>query len=316
MTDEKEKNPLGKLIRQPQIYVRLPSGGRYNKNKIDFTATGEVPVRALTARDNLLLKNPDALLNGDAVEGMIRSCVPEIHNAKETPMNDIDLLILAIKYASSGDKFEFKTACPKCGTEHNVVKSIRAMIESATEVPELNSVKFEEEDKETHEKLNIEIILRPYTFENHLRANMADFESQKRLGYVRTLYDAALPEIASDEEKIKRSEELEKVVRGQMKEIFTNMADLTLHLMIESVSQINLTSEKTGVKVITDREFIKEYIWNLDDDKNSVIKAKMKEVMSYGVDKKVQMVCVNPECKHEWVTEVGYDHSNFFVTSS
>ena len=77
-------NPLKNKIRVAKIYVRLPSSGKYNKLPIEFSHTGELPVRAMTARDELLLRNPDALLNGDAVEKLIQSCIPEIKDMRES----------------------------------------------------------------------------------------------------------------------------------------------------------------------------------------------------------------------------------------
>ena len=315
MVDKTKENPLSKLIRTPQIYVKLPSVGRYSKDKIEFTATGELPVRALTARDNLLLKNPDALLNGDAVEQMIKSCVPEIHNVRELPMNDVDLLVLAIQYASKGDKITFDAECPKCKTKNTIHKGIRHMIEMSSEIPEINVVKLEEVDS-NNEKINVEIVLRPHTFENHLRASISDFESKKRLSYIRSLYDIEAEKKETVDEKVVRSNEMESIVRDQMKEIFKSMADLTLNLMIESIIQINMICEKTGVNVVTDRAFIKEYIWPLEEDKMSAIRTKMQEVMTYGVNKKTHVTCSNEVCKHEWDVEVGYDQSNFFAVGS
>jgi hypothetical protein len=73
----------------------------------------------------------------------------------------------------------------------------------------------------------------------------------------------------------------------------------------------------------------------LTTEKQQLIKSKIDEVMSYGLDKKPNLICSNiikseeidPEsgiksikenpCGHEWQKEeVGYDQSNFFATSS
>lgn len=314
MTSENKENPLGKLIRQPKIYIKLPSNGRFSKDKINFTATQEVPVRALTARDNLLNKNPDALLNGDAVENAIKSCVPEIQNIKELPMNDIDAILVAIRYASAGDKLSYTIKCPKCGEETKVELSIRTILGAATEIPELNSVKFSEMIED--EEVEIEIVLKPYTFENQTRAVIADFDSQKRLNLISSMYKANIPDGVIDEEKLNKSNELDKIVKDQMREIFKNMADLTLSLVIDSITQINMVSKKTGTKIITEKEFIKEYIWAFGEEKYDVLKEKMKEVMSYGVNKKISIVCGNEKCQHAWEEEVGYDQSNFSGNTS
>ena len=68
MTDN--TNPLAGHFRQPKLYVKLPSGGQFNnKEALDMPENGELAIFPMTAKDELLMKNPDALLNGDAVAG-------------------------------------------------------------------------------------------------------------------------------------------------------------------------------------------------------------------------------------------------------
>ena len=52
----------------------------YSDDVLD-TSIEEHPVLPMTAKDELIMKNPDALLNGDAVIQVIESCVPTIKNA-------------------------------------------------------------------------------------------------------------------------------------------------------------------------------------------------------------------------------------------
>ena len=321
------KNPLSKLIRTPQIYVRLPSGGRYNKEKIDFTSSGEVPIRATTARDDILLKNPDALLNGDATEKTLISCVPEIPNIKELPMNDVEVLILAVQFATLGDKYEFKIPCPKCSQENTYQKSIRQMLESITEIPEINSVTFTEGEAE------ITVILKPHTFENHTRASLIEFDTQKRMKYIKAVFESNLSETEklSEIEKLKKTDETEYLVKQQVTEVYTTMANLAMDLLIESIIQINIKYKNSvEVQMVTEKEYISEYVKTLSTEKYKLIKAKLEEVMTYGLDKNETLTCsaiitetVKDEvtgiesvkehvCGHEWKKqEVGYDHSSF-----
>ena len=65
-------NPLTKYFRQPKIYLRLPSKGRYYPaGSLDMPDSGELPVYAMTAKDELMFKTPDALLNGESVVEVI-----------------------------------------------------------------------------------------------------------------------------------------------------------------------------------------------------------------------------------------------------
>ena len=47
-------NPLSKYYRQPQIYIKLPSEGKwYGSDVFTPTENGEIPVLPMTAKDEL-----------------------------------------------------------------------------------------------------------------------------------------------------------------------------------------------------------------------------------------------------------------------
>lgn len=107
---------LEKYARHPKIYLTLPSGGRfYSKNPLERSGSGELPIYSMTAKDELLLKTPDALLNGEATTAMIKNCCPLIENPWEIPQIDVDALIIAIRIATYGDKMKASFKVP--GTE-------------------------------------------------------------------------------------------------------------------------------------------------------------------------------------------------------
>ena len=75
-------NPLGKYYRQPQIYIRLPSQGKYyGPDVFTPTETGEIPVLPMTAKDELSFKTPDSMMSGQSTVDVIQSCVPNFKNA-------------------------------------------------------------------------------------------------------------------------------------------------------------------------------------------------------------------------------------------
>ena len=70
-------NPLTSLMRQPKIYIKLPSNGRFwAPGSLDTPPNGEYAVYSMTARDEMMLKTPDSLLNGQAIVDVIEHCVP------------------------------------------------------------------------------------------------------------------------------------------------------------------------------------------------------------------------------------------------
>ena len=92
-TGQNTSNPLQKYFRQPKLHVRLPSGGKYYPpGALDLPESGEVAIYPLTAKDELLLKTPDSLMNGTATADVIKSCVPAIKNPWYMPSLDVDAL--------------------------------------------------------------------------------------------------------------------------------------------------------------------------------------------------------------------------------
>ena len=107
------QNPLQKHFRQPKIYLKLPSQGRWYPNgAIDLPENGEIPIYSMTAKDELTFKTPDALLNGQSVVDVIQSCAPNIKNAWAVPSVDLDCLLVAIRMATFGEKLEVNVNIP------------------------------------------------------------------------------------------------------------------------------------------------------------------------------------------------------------
>ena len=91
-------NPLSMFMRQPKIYIKLPSGGLFWPNgSLELSETGEYPVYSMTAKDELMLKVPDALMNGQAIVDVIQHCVPNVKNAWKIPTIDLDIILIAIR---------------------------------------------------------------------------------------------------------------------------------------------------------------------------------------------------------------------------
>jgi hypothetical protein len=102
---QKQENPLTKFMRRPKMMLRLPSKGKYwPPNTIDKSENNEYEVYAMTIKDEIMAKTPDALLTGQAMANIIQSCVPSIKDAMELPGIDLDAALIAIRIATYGEK--------------------------------------------------------------------------------------------------------------------------------------------------------------------------------------------------------------------
>jgi len=98
------RQALSRYIRQPQIYITLPSGGKYwPAGSLEMPINGEIPVLSMSSYDELVLKTPDALMNGQSVVDIIQSCIRNIKDAWAMPVVDLDYCLIAIRIASYGE---------------------------------------------------------------------------------------------------------------------------------------------------------------------------------------------------------------------
>ena len=73
---------------------------------MEKSGSGEIPVYSMTAKDELLIKTPDALMNGEATVEVIKSCCPLISDPWQMPIIDIDAVLIAIRIATYGEQME------------------------------------------------------------------------------------------------------------------------------------------------------------------------------------------------------------------
>ena len=75
----------------------MPSKGvYYPTGSITLDENGEVGVYPMTAKDEIVMKTPDALLTGKSTVEVIQSCIPAIKDAWQVPSIDVDTILIAI----------------------------------------------------------------------------------------------------------------------------------------------------------------------------------------------------------------------------
>lgn len=137
------KNPLLEKIELPGRRFRLPSRGQfYTNGELDpEVEDGEVQIFSMTAIDEISMRSPEYLFNGQAIERVFNRCVPEIKKPLELLSVDVDYILTAIRIVSYGDIIEINLRCPKC-EEHQKSKNNKKLEELREDVAE----KAEEQD--------------------------------------------------------------------------------------------------------------------------------------------------------------------------
>ena len=124
-------NPLKKYYRQPKQFVKLPSGYKfYPEGSVEVPESNEVAVYPMTAKDEMLLKTPDALLNGEATVSVIQSCIPAIKNAWAMPSIDCDAALMTIRMATYGNTMTVPITVPGTKIKKDLVLDLQESLSS------------------------------------------------------------------------------------------------------------------------------------------------------------------------------------------
>lgn len=97
-------NPLLSPVRIPGETFQLPSGGLFycDGELSDDVVNGEVYVYPMTALDEILIKTPDLLFSGKAVEQIFNRCIPQIKKPLKLLARDVDYLLICLRSVSFG----------------------------------------------------------------------------------------------------------------------------------------------------------------------------------------------------------------------
>jgi hypothetical protein len=275
-------SPLAAYYRQPKIYINLPSKGEfYPVGALDKSQDGKYAVYSMTAKDELMLKTPDALMSGQSTVAVINSCVPSITDPWQMPTIDLDAILVGIRIASYGEKMDIDTNCPACKEDLRFEFNITKYLEDLARFEYIKS--FPVGDLVVH--------IRPYTYREFTKKSIVTLEQQK-------IYDIVNDENMSDEEKIDR-----------FGVSFVKLTQLTVEAIADVVVRIDTP---TGSE--TNPAAIKDFIVNASKDTFEAINDKL-QIMKASLDLKVKNATCD-KCKHTFDVSITMDQANFFAARS
>ena len=275
-------NPLSKFFRTPAIYISLPSGGKYwVEDSLDLPENSELPVFPMTNRDEITLRTPDALINGQGVVDVIQSCIPNIKNAWKMPSVDVDASLMAIRIASYGHNMDFEQTCPSCEHQDTYSMDLRHTM-GTIKCPDYDSpVEFGP----------VRIKYKPQDYASVNKSNQVAFELQKIAQNAQAL---------SDEDQIATSAaQLDK---------FT---ELSINSMTSITDYIELV--ETGER-IADVTFITEFYANIDNTLFNKVQETLIELTKESNVKPTKVACT--ACGAEVELNIMFDYASFFGRGS
>jgi hypothetical protein len=275
-------NPLKQYFRQPAIFIRLPSQGRYYPpGAIEIPENMEFPVYPMTAIDEITYRTPDALFNGEAVASVIESCIPAIKNAWALPSVDLDSILIAIRIASYGHNMDFESTCTHCNNVEERSLDLRIVLDNLTSADYSTPIV----------KGDIEIFFKPMNYKNLTDNNKAQYEEQRILAQMPSTMDA------------------ERERNAQYNEVLKRMTELTVKALSQSIALI-----KTPTAQVTELEHILEFLTNCDRKVFNQIRDYILESKAKGEIQPLKMTC--SQCNKEFEQSVSLNMSDFFGDAS
>ena len=280
-------NPLTKFYRQPSIYITLPTRGKYyGADVFTSTETGEIPILPMTARDELLFKTPDAMMNGQATVDVIKSCVPNFRDPWQIVNYDIDVILIAIRIATYGELMDIDFRVPV--TNESMVQSVNL----PTLLEQLKNKSITESFKTPD---GMEIFVKPLSYKTLTKVQQAQFEQEKLYA---TVSNSNLTDLEKSQLFVKR---------------YYALNTINFDLLSESIAKIKLTD---GTEVV-DAKQIKDFVDNANAKNINQIQKQLGEVRS-----QTQLPPLTINATEEQIRKgvpatyqipITFDNSNFFV---
>jgi hypothetical protein len=271
------ENPLKAYFRQPSLYLRLPSNGRWwPDGSLSLPISGELDVMSMTAADEILLQTPEALMSGEATVSLIQNCIHGIKDAWAIPSIDIESILIAIRIASISEKMSIEATCKQCKEVSHFDIDLKSHLEK------FNSDLW----NETLVIGDLTFTFKPCTFKQQCEHQLKLFQYQKQ------------------------SKQLTDVKDYDQKEHITNsiineIQQLEVLFIINTINNISVKGQ-----IVTDQSFIKEFVLNADKstvDKLKIHTAKLKEATKCN---NLELMCES--CRYEFKAEFSLDYSIFF----
>lgn len=308
-------NPLMQFARRPELTVKLAtSPSWYPEGFIQYTPNGEVEVYPMLPKDELMLYNPDALLSGQAMIDLIKSCCPSIMDPAKLYYPDANILLLAIKRATYGNEHKQNHKCPECTKKLEELKKDpknKEKIDKLIKDGKLN-------DHEEEFIFDIDVLLQNISHlddEYKIKIDSLVYHIQPHIMKTKEQYSLLIGQrtklLKMYKETLERNEDVSNEERDRIitsvNQIQAKMIDTNNEIYAESIKYIELPDGS----IVNDKNMIKEFIANSKTEVVTKIALEINKINAIGLPEKIEIECSC--CGHKWeVPFVGFNQSDFF----
>jgi len=276
-----EINPLlAGFEKIPGISIALPTACKLYTTEVNQKAkdSGDVHVRPMSIRNEMSLKTPDLLINGEGIRSVINDCVDEVIDSENIFACDINTLLVAVRIATFGEMMDINVTNPFFDPEDaKSVKQITYAVDLKSCLQRSKTITSPDDLVvliENGQKARI----RPLTFADSIRLLKIEIESA----------DVKL------ESDVARAEFLRRKVE--------QITDNALNMIVD-VEMVD------GV-VVTDRAMIREWYEHIPSNLYKPFKDKLDFIESLGPD--MTFEARDPQTKKTWISKIPINPTDFF----
>jgi len=275
-------NPLSQYFRQPAIYIRLPSQGKfYPPGSLNMPPNGEIPVLPMTSVDEITYRTPDALYNGAATVSVIQSCVPAIRDPWSMPSIDVDAVLVGIRIASYGHAMALSLTCPECKEIEDVTIDLRVVNDGIAVGNYETSLMIGD----------LEFYINPIMYQTVNENNLIQLEQQQKVNSISQTE-------TSDADKLEK-----------LKEVMTAINNTTMQTVARSIGMI-----KTPSAMVTEHDYILDYLRNCDSKTFNQIRDHVIKQREISEIRPLDIACSS--CSHKYKQSFTLDLASFFGNNS
>ena len=274
-------NPLTQYFRQPAIYIRLPSQGKfYPPGTLNMPPNGEIPVLPMTSVDEITYRTPDALFNGTATVNVIKSCVPAIRDPWIMPSADIDAVLVGIRIASYGHAMDLSVQCPACNTDDDISIDLRIVNDRLTIGDYDKSLAIGD----------LEFWFQPINYKSVNENSRVQLDQQQAM-------------------RVLDSDADDKVKSEQLSRSMAMVAETTTKTIAQSIAVI-----KTPQAMVQETEYIIDFLKNCDSKIFNQLRDHVIKIKQQSDIQPVALTCKH--CNHSYSQPFTLDLSSFFDKAS
>jgi hypothetical protein len=280
------ENPLQSHYRNKDIYIKLPTGGKFMKNPPELTVDGEIGVRPMTMKDEILMSIPDSLYNGQSLFELIQSICPDIKDPYEISLPDVDVILLASRATSYQKKMPVELKCPKCDELSMYDVNLQMVLGHIKPISDQTEIEVD----------GLVVEMKPNTL---AAVNQNSIKTSETARLLKGIYNTP-------------ADEQTQQIKDEYSDAIQSIAQANLLLVVDCIQKVNMPDGQ----VVENPQHILDWLANSNRKTLDVLQKHQIKMNFNGIPDDYDFTCPGETCGHNFKSGVQFNPSFFFTRES